>query len=117
MYASAAVANVPKLGPTVYVGSYDGAFYALDARTGAVRWRYNAGGHISGGATVVGDVVYFANRQTRETVGLGARRGNVVFERGTGSYDPITTDGEKLYLTGSSSITALRQVSDRHRRR
>ena len=117
VYASAAVANVPKLGPTVFVGSYDGGFYAFDARTGAVRWRHSAGGQISGGATVVGDTVYFANRAKRETFGLNTRTGKVVFDRGTGSYDPITTDGEKLYLTGSSSITALRQVAERHRRR
>jgi len=117
VYASAAVANVPNLGPTVYVGSYDGGFYAFDARTGAVRWRHDAGGHISGGATVVGNTVYFANLSARETIGLGVRRGRVAFRRGTGAYDPITTDGEKLYLTGSSSITALRQVGERHRRR
>lgn len=117
VYASAAVANVPELGPTVYVGSYDGGFYAFDARTGDVRWRHDAGGHISGGATVVGDTVYFANLSARTTIGLGTRRGKVAFRRGTGAYDPITTDGEKLYLTGSSSITALRQVDERHRRR
>jgi outer membrane protein assembly factor BamB len=28
------------VGPTVYVGSWDGYFYALDFRTGALRWRY-----------------------------------------------------------------------------
>jgi outer membrane protein assembly factor BamB len=115
VYASAAVDNVPDLGPTVFVGSYDGTFYAFDAQTGDVRWRYEAKGHISGGATVVGTTVYFANQAKRETVGLGTRGGKVLFRRGTGSYDPITSDGEKLYLTGSSSITALRQVPERFR--
>ncbi len=116
VYASAAVDDVRKVGPTVFVGSYDGGFYAFDARTGDVRWRYDAGGHISGGATVVGNVVYFANLSSRSTIGLGTQGGKVRFRRSTGAYDPITSDGQKLYLTGSSSITALRQVAERHRR-
>jgi len=116
VYASAAVDNVPDVGPTVFVGSYDGGFYAFDARTGAVRWRYSAGGRISGGATIVGNTVYFANLSSRSTIGLGTAHGKVVFRRSVGAYDPITSDGEKLYLTGSSSITALRQVAERHRR-
>ena len=55
VYGSPAVADVAGLGPTVYIGSYDGTFYALNARTGDVRWSYAAGGKISGSATVVGD--------------------------------------------------------------
>ncbi|MBX5440482.1 MAG: PQQ-binding-like beta-propeller repeat protein [Solirubrobacteraceae bacterium] len=115
VYSSAAVHTVPKVGPTVFVGSYDGRFYAFDARTGATRWTHDAGGKISGSPTVVGNTVYFANLAKRETVGLNTRTGRRVFHRSTGSFDPIVTDGEKLYLTGSSSLTALRQVSERHR--
>ncbi len=48
VYASAAVADTPGLGPTVYVGSYDGNFYAFNAQSGAIRWRHPAGGKISG---------------------------------------------------------------------
>ena len=55
----------------MFVGSYDGRFYALDARTGRVRWTYNAGGKISGSATVIGRVVYFADLGHRRTIGLG----------------------------------------------
>ena len=44
VYASAAVADPPGLGPTVYVGSYDGNFYAFNAQSGAVRWSHPAGG-------------------------------------------------------------------------
>ena len=51
----------PGLGPTVYIGSYDGNFYAFNAQSGAVRWRHAAGGRISGSATIVGDVVYYSN--------------------------------------------------------
>ena len=34
VYAAPAVGDVPQLGPTVFIGSYDGNFYALDARSG-----------------------------------------------------------------------------------
>jgi outer membrane protein assembly factor BamB len=111
VYSSAAVDNVPEVGPTVFVGSYDGYFYALDARNGDVRWRHHAGGRISGSPTVVGNIVYFANLAKRETVGLSTATGGVRFRRSTGSFDPIISDGQWLYLTGSSSLTALRQVT------
>ena len=67
VYASPAVEDTPGLGPTVYIGSYDGSFYAFDARTGAVRWTHPAGGKISGSATIVGNVVYYADLGTRTT--------------------------------------------------
>ena len=58
----------PGYAPTVYVGSYSGRFYALDARSGAVRWSRGGNGRISGGATVIGDIVYFADLGTEEHV-------------------------------------------------
>jgi outer membrane protein assembly factor BamB len=60
VYSSPAVAQVPGGKPTVYFGSYDGTFYAVDAQSGNVRWTYKDGGKISGGATVVGDIVYYS---------------------------------------------------------
>ncbi len=53
----------------VYVGSYDGNLYALDLRTGGVRWRYATGAAvlepnlkiplgITGSAAIIGDTVY-----------------------------------------------------------
>ena len=75
VYASSAVAQVEGGKPTVYVGSYDGNFYALDARSGKVRWKYKAPGRISGAATVVGDIVYFGDLQSRTTTGLERAHG------------------------------------------
>ena len=59
--ASPAVTNAPGLGPTIYLGSYDGTFYAFNARTGHVSWSFNAHGRISGSATIIGRIVYFAD--------------------------------------------------------
>ncbi|CAA9501746.1 MAG: Outer membrane protein YfgL, lipoprotein component of the protein assembly complex (forms a complex with YaeT, YfiO, and NlpB) [uncultured Solirubrobacteraceae bacterium] len=107
VYSSPAVAQVPGGRPTVYIGSYSGRFYGLDARTGRVRWSHDAKGKISGAATVVGDIVYFSNLRRKSTVGLGARTGRKVFEFGRGSYNPVVSDGKRIYLTGYSSLYAL----------
>lgn len=110
VYASPAVTDAPGLGPTVYVGSYDGSFYALDARTGHVAWSYDAGGKISGSATILGRIVYFADLGTRRTYGLGISTGHVAFKMGTGSFDPVISDGKHVYLTGYSGLYDLSPV-------
>jgi outer membrane protein assembly factor BamB len=107
VYASPAVTNAPGLGPTIYLGSYDGTFYALNARSGHVDWEYHEGGRISGSATIVGRIVYFADLGTHRTIGLGISTGKVVFSMGTGSFDPVITDGHYLYLTGNTGLYAL----------
>jgi outer membrane protein assembly factor BamB len=107
VYASPAVANARGLGPTIYLGSYDGNFYAINARTGAIDWRYDAHGRISGSATIVGDIVYFADLGTDTVTGLDISTGRAVFQFHEGSFDPIITDGHDLYLTGYNTLNAL----------
>jgi outer membrane protein assembly factor BamB len=107
VYASPAVADAPGLGPTIYLGSYDGAFYALNAQSGRIEWKFNAGGRISGSATIVGKTVYFADLGDRTTYGLGISTGRVVFHWYSGSFDPVISDGEDIYLTGYSGLYAL----------
>jgi outer membrane protein assembly factor BamB len=111
VYASPAVAQVPGGRPTVYIGSYSGRFYALDARSGSVRWSRGGNGKISGGATVIGDIVYYADLGKRRTIGLGARTGRKVYEHARGSYNPVISDGETLFLTGYHALYALQPLS------
>jgi outer membrane protein assembly factor BamB len=108
VYASPAVTNAPGLGPTIYLGSYDGTFYALDARSGRINWRFHAGGKISGSATIIGRIVYFADLGDHRTYGLGISTGRVMFEMDTGSFDPAISDGERVYLTGTTGLYALK---------
>jgi outer membrane protein assembly factor BamB len=115
VYGSPAVAAVPGGAPSVYIGSYSGRFYSLDARNGRVRWSRNVGGKISGGATVIGDIVYFANLSRKSTIGLGARTGRTVFKFNRGSFNPVVSDGRDIFLTGYSSLYALRTLSARGR--
>ncbi len=107
VYASPAVTNAPGLGPTIYLGSYDGNFYALNARSGQISWQYNAGGRISGSATIIGRTVYFADLGDHRTYGLGISTGRVLFRMDTGSFDPVISDGERIYLTGTTGVYAL----------
>jgi outer membrane protein assembly factor BamB len=107
VYASPAVTNAPGIGPTIYLGSYDGTFYALNARSGQIAWRYDAGGRISGSATIIGRTVYFADLGQHRTYGLGISTGRVLFKMDTGSFDPVISDGQHLYLTGYTGLYAL----------
>jgi outer membrane protein assembly factor BamB len=107
VYASPAVASVPGVGPTVYIGSYDGRFYAFDARSGGVRWAHNAGGKISGSAAVVGDLVFYSNLARRSSAALGTATGKVVWTNGHGGFNPVISDGHRLYFVGYSSLSML----------
>jgi len=107
VYASPAIADAPGLGPTVYVGSYSGAFYAINARSGHVSWQFDAHGRISGSATIVGQIVYFADLGQHRTYGLGISTGRKLFEMQTGAFDPVISDGRDIYLTGTTGLYAL----------
>jgi outer membrane protein assembly factor BamB len=111
VYASPAVAQVPGGRPLVYIGSYSGRFYALDARSGAEVWSRGDNGKISGGATVIGDIVYYADLGKRRTIGLDARSGRKVFEFERGSYNPVVSDGETIYLTGYHALYGLEPLT------
>ncbi len=107
VYASPAVTNAPGLGPTIYLGSYDGTFYALNARSGNIAWKFDAHGKISGSATIVGRTVYFADLGTHRTYGLGISTGREMFQLGTGSFDPVISDGRYIFLTGLEGLYAF----------
>jgi outer membrane protein assembly factor BamB len=115
VYSSPAVQDVPGLGPTVFFGSYAGTFYALDARSGAIRWTYRVGGRLSGSPTIIGGTVFFADLEHRVTIGLRTSNGRPVFRRRPGAFDPVISDGRRLFLTGTSSLQAL--LPARHARR
>ena len=107
VYSSPAVTNAPGLGPTVYIGSYDGTFYAINARSGHVSWTFNGHGRISGSPTVIGRIVYFSDLGTHRTYGLGISTGRVLFEKSTGAFDPVISDGSDIYLTGDTGLYGL----------
>jgi outer membrane protein assembly factor BamB len=117
VYSSPAVGQAPGDRPTVYAGSYDGHFYALDARSGAQRWVRSIGGKISGGATLLGDTVYFSDLANRRTFGLGARTGRTVFKFDRGGYNPVVSDGRTIFLVGYATLHALRPMTAKEERK
>jgi outer membrane protein assembly factor BamB len=115
VYAAPAVARVKGTPPTVYIGSYDKNFYALDARSGKVRWKFDAKGRISGAPTVIGRVVYFSELENKTTSGIDVRTGRRVFKVSTGAFNPAISDGERLYITGYSSLLGFEPRKRRKR--
>ena len=107
IYGSPAVARVPGTPPSVYIGSYDEHLYALDARSGQQRWRYDIGGPVPGTSTVIGHTVYASSFKTRETIGVDARSHRKTFELKQAGYTPMVSDGRRLYLIGYYELIGL----------
>jgi outer membrane protein assembly factor BamB len=108
VYGAATVANTRDTPPTVYFGSYDGTVYALNARTGSQRWSESANGPVSGAGSVVGEIFYVGDLKTTQTFGFRASDGKEVFASRDGAYNPVISDGRKLYMTGYRVIYALK---------
>jgi outer membrane protein assembly factor BamB len=109
-YSAPTVASTKHSPPTVYIGSFDGNIYALDAKTGTVRWSRSTGGQVVGSLSAIGEIVYVAEFTHQHTIGFMMHSGRRVFTYSKGTYTPIISDGQDLYLTGYSSITALEPV-------
>jgi outer membrane protein assembly factor BamB len=108
LYAGMVAADTPNTDPTVYFGSFGGSrFYALDARTGDERWSVDAGGPVIGAASLVGEVVYFADLDSSNTTGLDAANGERVWSFHDGAYNPVVSDGKRIYLTGYKTIYGM----------
>src|SRR6266511_3808391 len=108
VYSSPAVADTPHSPPTVYIGSEDKRFYALDAHTGEVRWDHPMGGIVLGSSSVVGETVYVSVIGPNiGTFAYNVSNGHKVWYSDQGEYNPVISDGHKVYLTGYSTIRAF----------
>ena len=116
VYSSPAVAKTPNSPPTVYIGSEDKHFYALDARTGAVRWERSVGGIVLGSSSVVDETAYVSVIGPNiGTFGYDVNTGKKVFYNDQGEYNPVISDGKKIYLTGTSTVRAFKPEPRGHR--
>src|SRR2546426_831757 len=90
------------------------------ARTGDIRWRFNAPGGIMGAPTVMDGLVYFSTfgrfsqshlrrveSGPRATFALNARTGQPVWRFGDGHYSAIVADSRRIYLSGKWQLYAL----------
>jgi outer membrane protein assembly factor BamB len=92
--------------PAVFASSFDHKAYAFDAQDGQILWATDVGGIVSGAGSIVGDV-YYVSILAGKTLGLDTDSGEKVFEFPKGEYNPVISDGHRIYLTGYSSINAL----------
>jgi outer membrane protein assembly factor BamB len=82
---------------TIYAGNRDGYFYALDALTGALKWRYKTDGQILFSAAYFNNTVYFASMDNH-AYALNANTGQLVWKKGPfpgsgfRSYWPVIFD-------------------------
>ena len=109
-YSGPAATSTKRTPPTVYIGSFDSNIYALNAKTGEPRWSRPVGGQVIGSLTVIGEIVYIAEFTNTTTFGFDTRSGRKVFRYKTGTYTPVISDGQRIYLTGYSSLQALDPV-------
>jgi hypothetical protein len=65
---------------------------------------------------VIGDIVYYADLGRKRTIGLDARSGRKLFEHERGSYNPVVSDGETIFLVGYHSMYALQPLSTAERK-
>jgi outer membrane protein assembly factor BamB len=110
-------APVALSGASAYVGSYDHRFYALSQATGRIRWSFDAQAPVSGAPTVLDGLVYFStcgscstyeqNPRARRTFALDTRTGRLVWRFPDGEYSPVIADGERVYLTGFTTLYGL----------
>ena len=73
-------------GGIVYIGSYGGYLYAVDAASGELRWRYEtAEDGVSSSPTVVDGVVYIGSRD-KYLYAVDAHSGELQWRYGTGAW-------------------------------
>ena len=76
---------------------------------GRVRWA-PAEGRISGGAPVLGDLVFSRAAEDDATVGARTGRSSVGAAR---RFNPVVSDGRRIFLAGSRACSALRPPAGR----
>ena len=90
----------------VFVGSYNGVFYAFSTANGRTLWTVATGGAISGAAVVVDGVAY-AGSFAHRILGVDAASGRILLDFPHGEYVPVSGDGGRLLLHGYSRLYAV----------
>ena len=105
------------VGRTVYIGSWDGRLYALDATTGHVRWSFKTGDRIKGGAAY-SDGTVFVGSYDGHVYAVAARDGKLRWVASVGGRvyaTPAVGGGSVVIGTLGGAVHAL-DVSTGHTR-
>ncbi len=73
----------------VFIGSYDDNLYALNAKTGEVKWKYKTKDKFTNSCTIYDNLVYFY--QDAYITALEVNTGKKVWEYYVEAYNPIAS--------------------------
>ncbi|MBW3582503.1 MAG: PQQ-binding-like beta-propeller repeat protein [Euryarchaeota archaeon] len=102
-------------GDTLYIGTMDGMFYALDKDSSRTRWSFDAGAPIRGTATIESDRIYFATFDISSTPSKGQlyvlqrKDGSIIAQKeldGASWGGPVVQAGKVFVGTESGSLIA-----------
>jgi outer membrane protein assembly factor BamB len=91
----------------VFVGGFDGALHAYDARTGDDVWSSHVGGRILGAPVVIGPLVFFATLET-DAYAVRAADGKRVWHWAAGKYSPVIATNRHYYMSLNGLLVAFR---------
>jgi outer membrane protein assembly factor BamB len=91
------------IGDTIYFGSYDGNFYALDVESGFMRWVFKSGAEINSVPFADKDHVYFGSKDGK-LYALSRETGQEVWSFQTGSQinSQVTRYGDYIIFVGDA---------------
>lgn len=95
----------------VFIGSDDGNLYCLNARTGALYWKFTSNSSIQSSPTVVNGIVYFGS-STKKIYALDANTGTLKWQFTTtnstlGRNCPTVSNGVLYMSGGGGEVMAL----------
>lgn len=96
-------------GDSIFAGSPDGNFYALDARTGAQQWAFQTGDYIQGTPAIVGGVLYGASYDNH-IYAIEASTGRELWNYeldGAVNFGPSVANGVVYASTDSGTVYAI----------
>jgi len=99
---------------SIYVGSTDKRFYALDARNGKPRWTWRTGGHVTGAAAAADAKAVFYTSLDAVVRAVNPGNGHQRWKRDAGTrapVGPIALDGSVLVTGLSPTLSAFDPLS------
>jgi outer membrane protein assembly factor BamB len=93
----------------LYVGSFGGNVYALDAATGKQLWNYTTGGQVWSSATVANGIIYIGSNDWI-LYALDASSGNKIWSFNTGGgvfSSPVVVSGVVYFGSTNDNVYAL----------
>ena len=59
------------------------------------------------GSAIIGNLVFYSNYGRKTTAAVGAASGKLIWSTNRGAFNPVISDGRRLYLNGYSSLFML----------